>query len=200
MRGLRRVAAAAGLLALPFVLEAAWFARVLATPAPPPRADLLAVYGGDYQRYASGWTLERAGTFRYLVFSDASPGFVAEMERHFGRPRRATLLLEPNARNTSQNARYVARLAEAHGCRSLMVLTSWWHLPRALFLTRLALLGRGIRVLGWPLASASAPDDRPASVLGDPRVWEEGLRLWGSLATFWSDTRRTDPGLGLLPY
>ena len=163
--------------------EAAWFGWTLAQPRPAPRADLLAVYGGWPDRYEAGWDLERRGDFAYLVFSDASPDCVAGMVRSHGPARRAELLLEPRARNTSQNARYVAGIIAAKGCRSVLVVTSWWHLPRALLLTRLALLGTGVRVEG------SASDDPPGPVLLDRNLWYETLRLWGSLATFTSDAR-----------
>lgn len=170
-------------LGLP-LLEIAWFAYVFHQPQPTLQADMLAVYGGDQGRYDMGWSTERRGHFKYLVFSDMSAEFVAQMEGIKGRPRFAQLLLEPKARATTQNARYVARLIVSHGCHSVLVVTSWWHLPRALLLTHLALLGRGVYITG--LASDIPPDQ----IWENPSVWWELLRLWGSLATFESDTHR----------
>jgi uncharacterized SAM-binding protein YcdF (DUF218 family) len=174
-------ALAAGLL----LLEGAWFGYVFSRPRPALRADMLAVYGGETDRYEAGWDVEREGKFRYLVFSDASPALVASMEHVHGTPRSARLLLEPNAHTTDQNARYVGELVRDNGCRSLLVITSWWHLPRALMLTHLALLGSGVDIAGL------ASDRPPMPVWRDPNTWMESARFWGSLLTFASDTRRS---------
>jgi hypothetical protein len=183
-RSLHRVsigltAIAACLLAFEFI----WFVRILGSPDPPLRGDMLAVYGGYPERYRAGWRLESEGKFNYLVFSDASSEMVANMETCLGPAHFATVLLEPNARTTAQNARYVARLAEYRDCRSVLVVSSWWHLPRAIFLTRLAFLGRGVSVEGV------AADPRPQWACLNAQVWLEGIRFWGSLLTFGSDAR-----------
>jgi uncharacterized SAM-binding protein YcdF (DUF218 family) len=148
---------------------------------------MLAAYGGLTARYEAAWSLERQGRFGYLVFSDASADFVSQMEARHGAPLRARLLMEPRARTTAQNARYVARLALAQGCTSILVVTSWWHLPRALFLTRIAFLGSGVRIAGYAVGAPSG------SVWDDPRVWLECFRFWGSLLTYESDTRHATP-------
>ncbi len=191
-RAWRWAAILAAVPAAALLLEAAWFVYVLGLPTPPLKADMLAVYGGSPARYESAWGLERAGDFKYLVFSDAPAGYVQGMGRRFGPPRKAQVVLEPRAHTTAQNARYVAALALPRGCRSLLVETSWWHLPRALFLTHLALLGHGVRVRGIAWRPATGP------ALKSAQVWTEGLRFWGSLATFESDTRRSDPVLDSL--
>lgn len=178
------------LIALPLGLllcQVAWFNRCFSRPRPALRADMLAVYGGLPIRYEAGWSLERQGRFGTLVFSDASADYVSQMEARHGSPLRARLLMEPRARTTAQNARYVARLALDQGCASVLIVTSWWHLPRALFLTDIAFLGSGVRVAGW------AVDAPLGSAWGDPRVWLECLRFWGSLLTYESDVRRAVP-------
>ncbi|HTB22809.1 MAG TPA: YdcF family protein [bacterium] len=166
-------------------MQVAWFEYVFSCPAPALQADMLAVYGGDPPRYALGWAVERQGRFNFLVFSDAHADFLAQMKGQYGPPRAARLLLEPRARSTAQNARYVAVLIRDHGCRSVLVITSWWHLPRALFLTHLALLGSGVEISGL------GSELRPSVAWNDRRVWEELIRFWGSLLTFTSDTHNT---------
>jgi len=167
------------------LLQWAWFAWILNRPMPPLQADMLAVYGGLPERYRAGWNLEKAGNFTYLVFSDASAQSVADMRLHFGPARHAEVLLEPLARTTAENARYVARLILEHHCRTVLVVTSWWHLPRALFLTRLALLGSGVFIEGV------AADEKPERAGRNEQLWLEAARFWGSLLTFPSDTRST---------
>ena len=58
--------------------------------------------------------------------------------------------------------------------RALLV-TSWYHLPRACFLARLYSVGSGIE---WDYASA---EPKPAGWWKRPEVRSELLRFWGSL-------------------
>jgi len=186
VRVFKRAGLGLGLVAgLVLVLQCLWFAYAWNLPQPELRAALLAVYGGKPERYESAWDVERRGTFQAMVFSDASPGFVSEMVLKNGPPRHARLLLEPRARTTAQNARYVAALIGSNRLHSVLVLTSWWHVPRALLLTRLASGGTGVKV------TAMACDGGPQRQWNDPDVWLEFFRMWGSLVTYGSDTRST---------
>ncbi len=56
------------------------------------------------------------------------------------------LICDRDARTTADNAANVAALACALGADELVVVTSWWHRPRAKILLRVALRGRGVRV------------------------------------------------------
>jgi uncharacterized SAM-binding protein YcdF (DUF218 family) len=165
-------------MAVLLILQWAWFAWVLSLPAAPLQADMLAVYGGLPERYQAGWSLEKAGNFKYLVFSDASIESLADMTLHFGPARHAKVLLEPSARTTVDNARFVARLILRYHCRTALIVTSWWHLPRALFLTHLALLGKNVQVDGI------ASDAGPEHTWNSKNLWGETIRFWGSLFSF----------------
>jgi uncharacterized SAM-binding protein YcdF (DUF218 family) len=56
------------------------------------------------------------------------------------------LVLETDARHTAGNAAAVAEAARAFAAREVVVVTSWWHRPRATVLVRAALRGSGVRV------------------------------------------------------
>ncbi len=64
----------------------------------------------------------------------------------------ARLICEVHARTTAENAAHVARLARALGAREVVVVTSWWHRPRAWLLFRTAL--RTVRVRIVPVRGA----------------------------------------------
>lgn len=55
------------------------------------------------------------------------------------------LLVEPESRNTFENAREAARLLRSRDLHSVLLITDRAHLPRAALLFRLA----GLRVGGW---------------------------------------------------
>jgi len=56
------------------------------------------------------------------------------------------LICDPAARNTAENALAVAAVSRELGAAEVVVVTSWWHRPRAWALVRAALHGTGIGV------------------------------------------------------
>jgi hypothetical protein len=65
------------------------------------------------------------------------------------------LVIDPTARHTSGNATGIAAVARRLDAGEVVVVTSWWHRRRALWLVRAALRGSDVRV------SASSPGGRP---------------------------------------
>ncbi len=99
------------------------------------------------RRVERGVALARAGAAPLLVLSGGgnSPAPEATLMRDFALVRGVPptgLLLEPNSRDTVENARETARLLAARGLRSVILVSDRTHLPRATLLFRLA----GIRV------------------------------------------------------
>jgi hypothetical protein len=70
------------------------------------------------------------------------------------------LVLERDARHTRGNARMVADEARARAAREVLLVTSWWHRPRATTLVRAALRDSGI-----PVSSTGAPSPAPFALL-----------------------------------
>jgi hypothetical protein len=60
------------------------------------------------------------------------------------------LVCEARARTTAENAAHVARLARDLGAREVVVVTSWWHRPRAWLLFRGALRTVRVRIVPVP--------------------------------------------------
>lgn len=87
----------------------------------------------------------------------------AELMRQAWPPSSASVLCDPAARTTAENAARVVRLARAVGAAEIRVVTSWWHAPRAWVFFRAQLRGAEIRV-------SVATAGRPAMT----------VRSWGS--------------------
>ncbi len=90
-------------------------------------------------RVLRGLELWRAGRVHHLLLAGgpAAPGEPSEAERlreklvAWGVPATA-IVVDPRSRNTHENAIESARLVAAHGFRSLLLVTSAAHVPRAL--------------------------------------------------------------------
>jgi uncharacterized SAM-binding protein YcdF (DUF218 family) len=141
-------------LVLPgFVLEGA--------PEPLTASDVIVVISGDeaQSRYRDGVTLYRAGWAPRLIFSGAAwdGGFSnAEIMRSMalseGVPASA-ILVEPEGEDTYGNAVNTRGLMVARGLHSAILVTSPYHLQRAILTFRGVFEGTDIRIIG-----RSAPD------------------------------------------
>jgi uncharacterized SAM-binding protein YcdF (DUF218 family) len=141
------------LLAVVAVLVALTY-RLFVFPStdPPGRADAVVVFaGGDGERQDEGERLVRQGVAPVLVISDG--GLPGSDNARLCRERPAGLDLRcvsPDPATTRGEARAFADLAEGEGWRSLVLVTSTYHLRRAeLLLGRC--YGGGLRRVATPL-------------------------------------------------
>jgi uncharacterized SAM-binding protein YcdF (DUF218 family) len=132
----------------------------------PGRADAVVVFaGGDGERQAEGLRLVRQGVAPVLVISDG--GEPDGSRARVGRDRPAGLqlyCLTPDPATTRGEARRFAELADREGWRSLVLVTSNYHLLRAGLLLERCYDGP-VRRVGTPLRNDHS--------------WETGRQLAG---------------------
>lgn len=94
-------------------------------------------YGDNVERVHATFDYLRRGRARFGVLSGTGPtglpseaGLVAQQLVGWGISREQ-LLLDETSVNTRENARNVAALAKEHGLKSLLLVTSAAHMPRA---------------------------------------------------------------------
>ncbi len=135
-----------------------------------PACDLVLIYSGNEDRteFFREWTGPRP---IFLFSGEDYNSWKLKREVESGKP----FLLENRARTTDQNARYCAPMILRTGAKRVVLALPWYHLPRALFLTRYYLLGRGISVTPY----ATTP--LPSGWFFRPFFWEEMVKFWGSL-------------------
>ena len=154
-------ASVAGVLAL---VGFAWFHDAIARAEPRMlgRADGIVVLTGGAQRVNDALALLQQGHGGKLLISGVHQKTGRdELARHA--PAAKDLLeccvdLGKGARNTIGNAIETRRWAEENGFRSLIVVTSNYHMPRTLREFRHAL--PGVRVTGYPVVTELAGPDR----------------------------------------
>lgn len=88
------------------------------------------------------------------------------------------LLLERKARNTAENARFAKALADPQPGQRWLLITSAWHMPRAVGLFRAA----GFEVEAWPVDYRTAGPGDAWMVFSSP---VEGLRRLDLVAKEW---------------
>jgi uncharacterized SAM-binding protein YcdF (DUF218 family) len=114
-----------------------WFLDRVATPVPPPpQADGIVVLTGGPGRIEAALELLKEGRAPRLLISGVGPGLALdELARRNGLPGDQygdRLTLGHSATTTRGNARETADWVEANGVHRLIVVTSAYHMPRAL--------------------------------------------------------------------
>lgn len=142
-------------------------ARSLAADA-DARADAVVVLTGGEGRVVTGVDLLKDGRGRRLLISGVNPGSpTQDIARAAGAP--AALFsccvdIGEDAANTRGNARETAQWAAGNGYASLIIVTSDFHMPRALLELQAAM--PDTRLIAYPVA-APAPWSSP----GEARRW-----------------------------
>ncbi len=135
------------------LIAALWAAGLLAfgervtksTPAPEPAdADgIVALTGASAMRIEAATRLLELGKGRRLLISGVNrsvrPGELRDVARGAGRAYDCCVDLGFAAVNTQGNARETAAWARKHGFRSLIVVTSDYHMPRSILELRAAM-------------------------------------------------------------
>ncbi|HSR65843.1 MAG TPA: YdcF family protein [Xanthomonadaceae bacterium] len=180
-----------------------WLRHTLARQYPPvadaalPRADAIVVLGGGQYRWLRDpeldpYLLERSrlaagarawleGRAPVVILSGGSSGGrglteagrMAEAIGRMGVPRSA-LLLEERSRDTAGNARFTAQLARQRHVRSILLVTSAVHMPRASLLFREA----GLQVVPVPVPEGAERVGWRERWLPSPgALWRSGRAL-----------------------
>jgi uncharacterized SAM-binding protein YcdF (DUF218 family) len=133
----RHVLIAAGGLVAMALAGFIWFMADALRPAPPPPpADGIVALTGGADRIATALRLLQQGKARLLLISGVGPGAtLAGLGRDNGidaAQMQADITLGRQATTTIGNAAETAAWAGQNGIHSLIVVTAFYHMPRAL--------------------------------------------------------------------
>ncbi|MFQ5561963.1 MAG: YdcF family protein [Parvularculaceae bacterium] len=137
-----------------------------ASDEPPAPAEGVVVFTGAGARITAGLELLNSGAGARLLISGVNPEITRERIKNLW-PGEASLFeccvdLGHQARSTEGNAAEVRAWADAHGFKHLILVTSDYHMPRALLETRANLAG--VEISAYPVASGLLDEKgRPAS-------------------------------------
>lgn len=145
-------------------------------PDPSARADAIVVLTGAEERIAIGLDLLAERRARRLLISGVNPSHrtPAELLRRIGEAAPADhccIDIGHTALNTIGNAEETRRWVTAHGFRSLIVVTSSYHLPRSI--VEFSRVMPGIELVAHPV------QPRYLSSLGSWRDWPATRMLMG---------------------
>jgi uncharacterized SAM-binding protein YcdF (DUF218 family) len=147
-------------------------------------AERLTVAAELALRYPDARILFSGGSGALIFGEDAEAEFAARVFESFGIPR-GRLLLEDRSRNTVENAILSKNLAQPRPGERWLLVTSAYHMPRAIGIFREA----GFDVEPYPVdwrTSGSGDALRPFPTVGDGlRRTDTAVREWVGLLVYW---------------
>jgi uncharacterized SAM-binding protein YcdF (DUF218 family) len=134
----RLSATVAGALAFAWLAGFLWFVRDVDLPAPKAdKADGIVVLTGGADRIATGLHLLQEGCCRLMLISGVGHGAELPALQHgtgvAATPLADIITLGRSATSTAGNADETAAWAHDNHLHSLMVVTAFYHMPRALY-------------------------------------------------------------------
>ena len=123
-------------------------------------ADAIVVLAGGKGRVEEGVRLYREGKGKRLFFIGVDPSVRRSdlYKPRRGDPAPAGVILEKNSRNTFENAIYGRDLIMNQDVRSILLITSRYHMKRASILFRNA-LPKDVAIYSYPVDSGSLKED-----------------------------------------
>jgi uncharacterized SAM-binding protein YcdF (DUF218 family) len=158
---LRRLTAMAAAVAAAWLAGFGWFLYLGSRDiAPPPHVDAIVVLTGGPERVDVALRLLSAGAANRLLVSGAGEKTdVSDLAHLSGldpAPLSQKITLGHAARTTRGNALETASWAQAEKVRTLLVVTTWFHMPRALVELRRAM--PGLTLLPYPVGQLRAEE------------------------------------------
>lgn len=184
-RKLRYFLIAIVFVTLVFSVQVIFFIYTLSDSCQYTNVDAVIVFGGGAGRIEKGYDLIRNGYSKHLIISPAKPAVIAKYDKKYGWRQGFRHIYETKARTTFENAVYIKRLIEKHHFRSILLVTSTWHMPRSYFFLKTQLLFSGIKI--YRFGSDCSSNGR-LSWWESPKirklVYGEFVQLWGSVGEY----------------
>jgi uncharacterized SAM-binding protein YcdF (DUF218 family) len=172
------------LLLLPALLilgEFAFFAGMTRSAPALQKADLIAVFTGDKGRVEEGFQLANRGYSPDLVISRASSQTLGRFKKKLETSNTFDCVVEDASRTTFENALHTKRIMSGHGMRSVILVTSWDHMPRAYLLLSMLTHGSNVRIQRCTVPTGRLDGTNwYCSSEGWKRAWNEMMKFWGS--------------------
>ncbi len=132
-----------------------------AGPVDPGGADAIVVLTGGMGRVEEGLHLLRKGKAGLLVLSGvhADADLDSIFLHHLDRSERLNIVLEKRSGSTFENAVEVKRFMEERGLKSMVLITSAYHMKRAEYIFR-KIMPPGIRIEPYRVSTPNFDEER----------------------------------------
>ena len=162
--------------------QAVYFYHIQSANPALEKSDIIAILPAAEDRIKAGYELgklEYAPTLTIVGVSKA--GQMAD-SRYRGFPSNVRRVFTDKSRSTFEDALNIKNLVNEHDFKSVTLVTSSYHMPRAYLLLKILLSGSGVRVERFGTTKDSAKGGSKGTHLfgGGRIVLVEMMKFWGS--------------------
>lgn len=106
---------------------------------------------------------------------------VTDLAKKYGNQDGINLLSGAKSRSTFEDALVMKQLLKQHQFKSVILVTSDYHMPRAYLISRLVLLGTGVRLQYFTVHEKNRKHSMSTSMAQCKLLSNEIVKLWGSI-------------------
>lgn len=173
------------LFAVTVLCQAVYFRHVMSGNGVLESADLIVVFSGAYPgsqgRIKTGYELARKGYAPNLAISGASKNCLKQYENEHKIPPNVYQIINGPSITTFQDALCTKEIIEKYGFRTVILVTSSYHMPRSYFLLYTLLAGTGVKIQTY---FVSIDDDQSLRIAGFSNkgkfIYNEMVKCWTS--------------------
>ncbi len=167
-----------GLIFLAALLQFGFFIWITTHTVPLQKADVIVVFPGETGRIEAGYTLVKEGYATDLAVVSYSPAQTEKMAKSQNDTTKVRLITGGMGRSTFEDVYNATQIINQHQYHSIILVTTSYHMPRALFLLKTFLLSSGLKVnvQYYPVKMAA---DKSTSLLMR-LAYNEMVKFWGS--------------------
>ena len=196
------------ILVVILIVQAAYFLTVGSDNTIIEKADLIVVFPAENERIAAGLQLAEKGYApNFTVAGISKESLNLYLKKCKDLPASVKPLISPRSNTTFEDALSTRQILQKHKFKSVILVTSRYHLPRAYFLLRLLTSGMNVKIhrygvdKKWRLLAASnlKPEDsginvnanvkgpqkahkeQRAKTLKQKFIYNEMIKFWTSL-------------------
>ncbi|MCJ7615942.1 MAG: YdcF family protein [Desulfobacterales bacterium] len=173
------------LFAVTVLCQAIYFRHTMSGNGVLEKADLIVVFSGAYLgsqgRIKTGYQLARKGYASNVAISGASKNCLEKYEKRYKIPSHVYRIINGPSITTFQDALCTKEIVEKYGFRSVILVTSSYHMPRSYLLLYTLLAGSGVKIQTYLV---SIEDDQSLRIEGLSNkgkfIYNEMVKCWTS--------------------
>jgi uncharacterized SAM-binding protein YcdF (DUF218 family) len=137
--------------------------------------DAVVVFTGDFNRILYSLDVVKNTGAKLLIISREPRNTIERLVKNKKCLPNVRLDVDDYYSTTTDgNARYAAHSIKGNKCRKVILVTSWYHIPRALMLLKLYLWNYHVQLYVF------SSDEKPTMYWMSPELYLEIVKFWGS--------------------
>lgn len=161
-------------------LQTGFFVMFPESQPVPSSSDLAMVFPGGDARIATGIKLVQEGHAPNFAISGVGLSGITALSKKHGGTEGVRLLAGANSRSTIEDALVMRRIVKEHQFKSVLLVTSAYHMPRSYLIARLLLLGTGAELHYYAAPDPQHLDEESVGLVRCKILANEMVKLWGS--------------------